>query len=218
MVDLPLRTARLNLRAFTLEDAPAAHAVYSDADVMSHVGDGPVTDIASTEAMLRDYIAHQASHGFSFWAVIERASGAVIGDARLYLLGGHGPEVEVGYTLGRDWWGRGYATEAARSPGERPIVPLCREFVRGERRDSNPRPPGPQPGALPAELRPPSAKPSLAVVRAVRRWVRAGSAWTRRRVAGIVVRCGPLILDRSLWRSWPASWSSGPWRRSRSSR
>src|SRR5687767_11473427 len=28
---------------------------------------------------------------------------------------------------------------------------------RGERRDSNPRPPGPQPGALPAELRPPRA-------------------------------------------------------------
>ena len=28
--------------------------------------------------------------------------------------------------------------------------------MRGERRDSNPRPPGPQPGALPAELRPPS--------------------------------------------------------------
>ena len=30
-------------------------------------------------------------------------------------------------------------------------------FVRGERGDSNPRPPGPQPGALPAELRPPRA-------------------------------------------------------------
>src|SRR4051812_3475218 len=28
-------------------------------------------------------------------------------------------------------------------------------FLRGERRDSNPRPPGPQPGALPTELRPP---------------------------------------------------------------
>src|SRR4051794_24962840 len=28
---------------------------------------------------------------------------------------------------------------------------------KGERRDSNPRPPGPQPGALPAELRPPRA-------------------------------------------------------------
>jgi hypothetical protein len=29
----------------------------------------------------------------------------------------------------------------------------------GERRDSNPRPPGPQPGALPAELRPPRCRP-----------------------------------------------------------
>ena len=32
---------------------------------------------------------------------------------------------------------------------------ICRMF-KGERRDSNPRPPGPQPGALPTELRPPS--------------------------------------------------------------
>ena len=32
-------------------------------------------------------------------------------------------------------------------------------FVRGERGDSNPRPPGPQPGALPAELRPPRCGP-----------------------------------------------------------
>ncbi len=31
-----------------------------------------------------------------------------------------------------------------------------RGFLKGGRRDSNPRPPGPQPGALPTELRPPS--------------------------------------------------------------
>ncbi len=35
------------------------------------------------------------------------------------------------------------------------VCAAWQEFVRGERRDSNPRPPGPQPGALPAELRPP---------------------------------------------------------------
>jgi hypothetical protein len=34
---------------------------------------------------------------------------------------------------------------------------LCGDLWRGERRDSNPRPPGPQPGALPAELRSPRA-------------------------------------------------------------
>src|SRR5215210_3532462 len=37
--------------------------------------------------------------------------------------------------------------------------PICRA-LRGERRDSNPRPPGPQPGALPAELRPPGWRES----------------------------------------------------------
>ena len=35
-------------------------------------------------------------------------------------------------------------------------VTLLAGVSRGERRDSNPRPPGPQPGALPTELRPPS--------------------------------------------------------------
>ena len=50
-------------------------------------------------------------HGYSFWAVIERASGTLIGDAGLYRT--PAGEVELGYTLGAAWWGRGYATEAA---------------------------------------------------------------------------------------------------------
>ena len=54
MIDLPLRTARLELRAFTLDDARAAHATYGDADVMAHVGDGQIADLAATEAVLRD--------------------------------------------------------------------------------------------------------------------------------------------------------------------
>src|SRR5215211_4163003 len=50
---------------------------------------------------------------------------------------------------------------------------LCGASVRGERGDSNPRPPGPQPGALPAELRPPRRtrvyRRNGAAVRGVRR-------------------------------------------------
>jgi [ribosomal protein S5]-alanine N-acetyltransferase len=71
-----LRTARLELRPFALSDAPAIHAVYSDPEVMEHVGNGPVADLEETEAMLRVHIAHQEAHGFSFWAVIEPTAGS----------------------------------------------------------------------------------------------------------------------------------------------
>jgi hypothetical protein len=49
--------------------------------------------------MLGEYIDHQRACGFSFWAVIERRSGELIGDAGLYSRDG---EVELGYTLSSD--------------------------------------------------------------------------------------------------------------------
>jgi ribosomal-protein-alanine N-acetyltransferase len=108
-------TPRLELRVFTPADAPAITQLFSDPEVVRHVGDGSIPTPATIEATLRAYTEHHASHGWSFWAVQERASGAVIGDAGLWPLEDEGPEVELGYTLGRAWWGRGYATEAARA-------------------------------------------------------------------------------------------------------
>jgi hypothetical protein len=71
--------------------------------------------------------------------------------------------------------------------------PLCGLFLRGERRDSNPRPPGPQPGALPTELRPPSAAGSLA----------AGALPARSRRRSTT---GPTLAGRRwCWRRLPAS-------------
>ncbi len=42
-----------------------------------------------------------------------KETGELIGDAGLYLVQGVGPEVEVAYHLGKQWWGQGYATDAA---------------------------------------------------------------------------------------------------------
>jgi RimJ/RimL family protein N-acetyltransferase len=109
-VDL-LETPRLVLRPFAPGDAPLVHRVYSDPDVMRYVATGPMADLAVTARLLQDYEAHQRRHGYSFWAVTERASGELIGDAGLYRTPAGG--VELGYTLGLAWWGRGYATEAA---------------------------------------------------------------------------------------------------------
>jgi RimJ/RimL family protein N-acetyltransferase len=51
-------------------------------------------------------------HGFGLLAVTERETGRLIGEAGLQYLE-EGPDIEVGYTLARAAWGRGYATEAA---------------------------------------------------------------------------------------------------------
>src|SRR4051794_41591487 len=94
---------------------------------MRYVATGPMTELSVTERLLEDYDAHQKRLGYSFWAVIERDSGALIGDAGLYRT--PAGEVELGYTLGYAWWGRGYATEAARAWLEAAFGPLELEEV-----------------------------------------------------------------------------------------
>jgi [ribosomal protein S5]-alanine N-acetyltransferase len=107
-----LETVRLRLRPFTVADHDAIHAVYSDPEVMRWVGHGAHKTTSETARALRGYADALRARGYGFVAVIERSSGDLIGDAGLHPLGGRGPDVELGYTLAREFWGRGYATEA----------------------------------------------------------------------------------------------------------
>jgi ribosomal-protein-alanine N-acetyltransferase len=108
-----LSTPSLDLRPFAETDAEAMHRIYSDPVVMRYVATGPAANLAATLRLLRDYTVHQRAHGFSFWGVVERASGELVGDAGLYRT--PSGEVELGYTLAAASWGRGYATEAAEA-------------------------------------------------------------------------------------------------------
>ncbi len=79
---------------------------------------------AETRSALRGYADALAARGYGFVAVVERARGDLIGDAGLHPLGGRGPDIEVGYTLARSAWGRGYGTEAARALVEHAFAAL----------------------------------------------------------------------------------------------
>jgi [ribosomal protein S5]-alanine N-acetyltransferase len=117
-----LATPSLDLRPFADGDAEAMHRIYSDPVVMRYVATGPAANLAATQRLLHDYEVHQRSHGFSFWGVVERASGMLIGDAGLYRT--PAGEVELGYTLAVAAWGRGYANEAATAWLEAAFGPL----------------------------------------------------------------------------------------------
>jgi RimJ/RimL family protein N-acetyltransferase len=112
---MELTTERLLLRPFTPADQAAMHAIYSDPEVMRYVGHGPHRTPGETAAALNAYGDMLARRGYSFLAVVERETGTVVGDGGLHPLAGTGPEIELGYTLARAAWGRGYATELGRA-------------------------------------------------------------------------------------------------------
>ncbi|MCX6374105.1 MAG: GNAT family N-acetyltransferase [Actinobacteria bacterium] len=111
----PLISARLELRTFAAGDLDGLFAVFGDPRVMRFVG-------ATRRPLDRDALrssqervrAHWERHGFGPLVVVERASGRLVGEAGLQVLEA-GPDIELTYTLARAFWGRGYATEAARA-------------------------------------------------------------------------------------------------------
>ncbi|HEX3454471.1 MAG TPA: GNAT family N-acetyltransferase [Gaiellaceae bacterium] len=110
---LPIETERLVVRAFEPErDAEPMLAVYGDPEVMRYVPGGALPDFEAVLSTLRGYEEQQARIGFSSWALVERETTRVIGDTGFGVFAPTGA-VELGYTLARSYWGRGYATEAA---------------------------------------------------------------------------------------------------------
>jgi [ribosomal protein S5]-alanine N-acetyltransferase len=104
----------LILRPLTHADLGPLHELYADPAAMRYAG-GPTGSLDESEERLQRFLDHQERHGFSFWAVTDRETAAVLGDAGLIHLAFRGPEVEVGYRLKSPYWGKGYATEAARA-------------------------------------------------------------------------------------------------------
>jgi [ribosomal protein S5]-alanine N-acetyltransferase len=133
---LPIVTERLVLRAYQAEDLDQLHAVlYSDESAMALLG-GP-RDLAGTRAALERSMNQQDQDGYSFWPVIERESGLLIGEAGLFPLAPDGPDVALGYAFGSAYWGRGYATEAARAVMAEAFGPLGMERLVAITREAN---------------------------------------------------------------------------------
>lgn len=115
MIEFPIQTERLLIRPFTLEDADALHAIWGDSRSERFLDrPAPASVDETRETYLMKMIADQNQHGLSSWAVWEKESGTLIGDCGLFVSSDQ-PDVELAYGLGRQWWGRGYATEAAEA-------------------------------------------------------------------------------------------------------
>src|SRR5262249_45212880 len=107
-----LETSRLWLRPITADDLDDLARLFGDPLVMRYLGTGNVRSREESSAALNDMIDHWARRGYGIWALCERHSGRFLGRCGLQFLDALG-ETELLYTLLRECWGRGYATEAA---------------------------------------------------------------------------------------------------------
>ena len=109
---------RLLLRGWRDGDIEPYARLCADPEVMRFIGDGSTLTRGQSEKQISRFIRHWDERGFGLWAMEEKETGTFVGFAGLahqedWAEGEH--KTEVGWRLGREFWGRGLATEAARA-------------------------------------------------------------------------------------------------------
>ena len=105
-------TPRLIVRHINMDDLDAFAALCADAETLRYVGDGTTLPRSEVDRWIGICQQKYQSPGFGTSAIVDKASGEFIGycgvvktpDRDFY---------EIIYTLRRDQWGKGLATEAA---------------------------------------------------------------------------------------------------------
>jgi RimJ/RimL family protein N-acetyltransferase len=130
-MSLPIGTARLVLRRFVLDDAPALLDLVSHPSVAT-----AVPEIEPTEAGVRRYLERQLSYTpfeegrvFDLAVVGRRAGGGLVG---LLTLVCRGRSAAIGWALAPECRGQGYAAEAGRALLAYAFGPLGLERVEAE--------------------------------------------------------------------------------------
>ena len=113
MNEVRLETERLILRWFREEDLADMCRMTADTEVMKFLGDGQPMDEMNTWRQMATFMGHWYFRGFGIWAVEEKATSRVVGRIGFMYPTGW-PDFELGWTLARDCWGKGYATEGAQ--------------------------------------------------------------------------------------------------------
>ena len=107
-----IETERCILREQEIGDLEAMYQIYQGETVAKYIE--PLNeDWKKEEEYTRAYIKNMyVFYGYGMWAAVEKATGKIIGKAGLNNRELHGkPSLELGYLIGEEYQGRGFATE-----------------------------------------------------------------------------------------------------------
>jgi ribosomal-protein-alanine N-acetyltransferase len=110
-----LETERLILRGPTAADlSPWAATIWGDADVMRYMPRSPDPPEVRAQKALSFFDVVRSQGKVGAWMIVDRASGRFMGHSMLAYREKFGAP-ELGYALGKAFWRRGFASEAARA-------------------------------------------------------------------------------------------------------
>ncbi|WP_367135289.1 MULTISPECIES: GNAT family N-acetyltransferase [Streptomyces] len=113
-----IHTPRLLLRRWHEDDVPFMADINADPRVMRLVDDGATLDLDATAEEIERWEEEWDEEGFGLFAVELLGSGELIGFTGLSVpefLPEVAPDVAISWRLGSQFWGQGYASEAAQA-------------------------------------------------------------------------------------------------------
>lgn len=110
-----LETERMRLTPLAAADAEGVFPLMRDAEVMAFWDVGEVDDPDTIAAIVQGQVAEMAGGHAIYWAMRTLDGGAFLGTCDLSEIDRRHHRAEVGFMLGREAWGQGYALEAMQA-------------------------------------------------------------------------------------------------------
>jgi len=123
-----LQTERLILRMFRDQDFEEYARSCADPEITRYLGEGRPLERWEAWRSMAMILGHWQLRGYGPWAIEERATGNFVGRIGFFYPEGW-PGFELGWVLGRVFWGKGYATEGARRALDYAFAEMGRDHV-----------------------------------------------------------------------------------------
>ncbi|MCB0480267.1 MAG: GNAT family N-acetyltransferase [Flavobacteriales bacterium] len=126
-----IETKRFELRELVLEDSQMFYALNLDPEVTRYTGDRAFQSIGQAWHFLEEYIETvYPRDGFGRWAILDKKTGAKWGWAGLKKR--ENGEIDLGYRLFQEYWGKGCAGEVGEGCLRHAFVNLKLESLIAE--------------------------------------------------------------------------------------
>lgn len=107
--------SRLSLRWISAADTDAFYAIYSNPEVMRYWSTPPLADREAAANLITKIQEDWKRRVILKWGIVLRTDDQLIGSVTLFNLDFNHRRAEIGYALGRPYWGQGYMHETLQA-------------------------------------------------------------------------------------------------------